>query len=221
MKKFVVLLLSLFLLSGSVFARGIYSGDVQFHAGVGFDNIRIYTDLFEQGIDDKSYDFDIDTWHLFKINDLFSVGFVESFSLGFGESKKTFITLTNGTTTSSTENQFYVKVNNILGPAVGFTFKNIVRLNLSAGFSVQAAENDIATDEIITTYGIGVGGMLQAKFFPKDKVSPVIGLKSLIVESKNYMTKSTDSSDSDVYVITCNKIQTTNISIYAGISFNW
>ena len=78
MKKLLATFISLSVMAGSAFARGMYNGDVQLHIGTGMDS---FTSEKTSDLDIKSntFDFDVASWHLFSLNDLFSVGFMVDF----------------------------------------------------------------------------------------------------------------------------------------------
>ena len=88
MKKLLATLISLSVMAGSAFARGMYNGDVQLHLGTGMDSFT-NEKISDSNMDYKSntFDFDVASWHLFSLNDLFSVGFMVDFNGGVGATK--------------------------------------------------------------------------------------------------------------------------------------
>ena len=134
MKKLLATLISLSLMAGSAFARGMYNGDVQLHLGTGMDSFT-NEKISDSNMDYKSntFDFDVASWHLFSLNDLFSAGFMVDFNGGVGATKditKSGVTLL--------ESDLALHFNGLIGPAVGFTFGNISALNISAGLAFGA-----------------------------------------------------------------------------------
>ena len=75
-------------MAGSAFARGMYNGDVQLHLGTGMDSFTSES-ISDLNFDVKSntFDFDVSSWHLFSLNDLFSAGFMVDFNGGVGATK--------------------------------------------------------------------------------------------------------------------------------------
>lgn len=105
-------------MAGSAFARGMYNGDVQLHLGTGMDSFTSES-LSDANFDVKSntFDFDVASWHLFSLNDLFSVGFMVDFNGGVGATKD--VTYSGLTFKSDLALHF----NGLIGPAVGFYFR--------------------------------------------------------------------------------------------------
>ena len=129
MKKLLATLISLSIMAGSAFARGMYNGDVQLHIGTGMDSFT-NEKISDSNMDYKSntFDFDVASWHLFSLNDLFSVGFMVDFNGGVGATKDITV---NGFT--GLKSSLALHFNGLIGPAVCFTFENISALNISAG----------------------------------------------------------------------------------------
>ena len=193
MKKLLATLISLSVMAGSAFARGMYNGDVQLHIGTGMNSLY---EKNESTTDVKSntFDFDVASWHLFSLNDLFSVGFMVDFNGGVGATKDITV---NGFT--GLKSSLALHFNGLIGPAVCFTFGNISALNISAGlaFGATAFEYKMA-DELkqyqgaSTNYvsysagGVGFGTEINAKFFPKSKVSPLVGFKFSVLGTNEY-----------------------------------
>lgn len=132
MKKLLATLISLSVMAGSAFARGMYNGDVQLHLGTGMDSFYIEN---ESTTDFKSntFDFDVASWHLFSLNDLFSVGFMVDFNGGVGATKD----VTDSGVTLL-ESDLALHFNGLIGPAIGFTFGDISAINISAGLAFGA-----------------------------------------------------------------------------------
>ncbi|MDY5917826.1 MAG: hypothetical protein SPJ55_05425 [Treponema sp.] len=100
MKKVLGLAISFCMLFGTVFAKGVYDGDIQLHLGLGLDSAKAVAEVpyledsvkytMESG--STTVDFELSTWHLFDVNDLIGVGFNLGFSGGIGKSSKMVIT---------------------------------------------------------------------------------------------------------------------------------
>lgn len=194
MKRFVTLMFMLLFAAGIVFAKDDYHGDIQIHFGVGFDSME--TDA------EKSYatlyDIDLDTWNLFDLNNMISVGFLAGFNGGLGETTK--VVQKSDGSESKSDVVIAMHCNFLIGPAVGIDIFDIIRFNVGAGLAYEFAlnENGLA--------GLGFGTDIQAKFIPNRKVSPVLGYRFQIVKGLFG-----DSKTSKYF----------NNKVYAGISFNW
>ena len=225
MKKLLATLISLSVMAGSAFARGMYNGDVQLHLGTGMDSFTSEK-ISDSNFDVKSntFDFDVASWHLFSLNDLFSVGFMVDFNGGVGATKDITV---NGFT--GLKSSLALHFNGLIGPAVGFTFGNISALNISAGlaFGATAFEYKMA-DELkqyqgaSTNYvsysagGVGFGTEINAKFFPKSKVSPLVGFKFSVLGTNEY-ERNLGGTTTKVE----EKVTIYNTEYFAGIAFNF
>ena len=224
MKKLLATLISLSVMAGSAFARGMYNGDVQLHLGTSMDSFTSES-LSDANFDVKSntFDFDVASWHLFSLNDLFSVGFMVDFNGGVGATKD----VTYSGLTFKSDLAFHF--NGLIGPAVGFTFGNISALNISAGlaFGATAFEYKMA-DELkqyqgaSTNYvsysagGVGFGAEINAKFFPKSKVSPLVGFKFSVLGTNEYEANIGGKTGKVE-----EKLTIYNTEYFAGIAFNF
>ena len=225
MKKLLATLISLSIMAGSAFARGMYNGDVQLHLGTGMDSFT-NEKISDSNMDYKSntFDFDVASWHLFSLNDLFSAGFMVDFNGGVEATKditKSGVTLL--------ESDLALHFNGLIGPAVGFTFGNISALNISAGlaFGATAFEYKMA-DELkqyqgaSTNYvsysagGVGFGTEINAKFFPKSKVSPLVGFKFSVLGTNEYEANIGGKTGKVE-----EKLTIYNTEYFAGIAFNF
>ena len=225
MKKLLATLISLSIMAGSAFARGMYNGDVQLHLGTGMDSFTSES-ISDLNFDVKSntFDFDVASWHLFSLNDLFSVGFMVDFNGGVGATKDITV---NGFT--GLKSSLALHFNGLIGPAVGFTFGNISALNISAGlaFGATAFEYKMA-DELkqyqgaSTNYvsysagGVGFGAEINAKFFPKSKVSPLVGFKFSVLGTNEYEANIGGKTGKVE-----EKLTIYNTEYFAGIAFNF
>ena len=217
MKKLLATLISLSVIAGSAFARGMYNGDVQLHIGTGMNSLY---EKNESTTDVKSntFDFDVSSWHLFSLNDLFSVGFMVDFNGGVGATKD--VTYSGFTFKSDLAFHF----NGLIGPAVGFTFGNISALNISAGlafgatgfgykYKIPGASTKYAS---YSAGGVGFGTEINAKFFPKSKVSPLVGFKFSVLGTNEYEANIGGKTGKVE-----EKLTIYNTEYFAGIAFNF
>ena len=220
MKKLLATLISLSVMAGSAFARGMYNGDVQLHLGTGMDSFYVENESTTD-IKSNTFDFDVASWHLFSLNDLFSVGFMVDFNGGVGATKD--VTYSGFTFKSDLAFHF----NGLIGPAVGFTFGNISALNISAGLAFGATGFEYKVDELkqldfSTNYvsysagGVGFGAEINAKFFPKSKVSPLVGFKFSVLGTNEY-ERNLGGTTTKVE----EKVTIYNTEYFAGIAFNF
>lgn len=221
MKKLLATLISLSVMAGSAFARGMYNGDVQLHLGTGMNSLY---EKNESTTDVKSntFDFDVASWHLFSLNDLFSVGFMVDFNGGVGATKD--ITVSGITALKS---DLALHFNGLIGPAVGFTFGNISALNISAGLAFGATGFEYKVDELkqlgfstnsvsFSAGGVGFGTEINAKFFPKSKVSPLVGFKFSVLGTNEY-ERNLGGTTTKIE----EKATLYNTEYFAGIAFNF
>ena len=225
MKKLLATLISLSVMAGSAFARGMYNGDVQLHLGTGMDSFTSES-LSDANFDVKSntFDFDVASWHLFSLNDLFSVGFMVDFNGGVGATKDV---TDSGVTVR--ESGLALHFNGLIGPAVGFTFGNISALNISAGLAFGATAFEYKMPDGLKQYlgastnyvsysagGVGFGAEINAKFFPKSKVSPLVGFKFSVLR-----TNECDTNIGGKTGKVPEKVTIYNTEYCAGIAFNF
>ena len=89
MKRIFAVLFSLCIMAGAVFSKG-YDGDVQFHLGAGFDSYILNTtsrtndSSFIETAPVICFDFDVESWHLFNLNDTVGLGFMAGLDFGAG-----------------------------------------------------------------------------------------------------------------------------------------
>lgn len=220
MKKLLVTLISLSVMAGSAFARGMYNGDVQLHIGTGMDSFYIENESTTD-VKSNTFDFDVASWHLFSLNDLFSVGFMVDFNGGVGATKD--VTYSGFTFKSDLAFHF----NGLIGPAVGFTFGNISALNISAGLAFGATGFEYKVDELkqlgfstnsvsFSAGGVGFGAEINAKFFPKSKVSPLVGFKFSVLGTNEYEANIGGKTGKVE-----EKLTIYNTEYFAGIAFNF
>ena len=213
MKKLLAVLISLSVMAGSAFARGTYNGDVQLHIGTGADSMKMTMNgNSSDALKSNTFDFDIASWHLFSLNDLFGVGFMIDLNGGIGGTKEI---------NSILESSVALHFNALIGPAASFTFGNIASVNVAAGlafgvpgFGYKVVNQDLA----YSSAGIGFGAEVNGKFFPKSKVSPLAGFRFSTLGSKTYSYK---IGDGDIQTQDVDSISIINSEFFVGVAFNF
>ena len=236
MKKVLGLAISFCMLFGTVFAKGVYDGDIQLHLGLGLDSAKAVADFglgkytLEAG--STTVDFELSTWHLFDVNDLIGVGFNLGFSGGIGktsklEQKSEVLGESESSKMPSDWLSFAGHFNGLIGPAVGFTLNDVIKFDLAVGLAYgfdlysyeYVVENGYSRSTGVDTYmifGAGFGCDVQAKFFPKSVVSPVLGYRLSSIFSSEVI-----SSDLDFLSAYWDSVNYIANEIYLGVSFNW
>ena len=213
MKKLLAVLISLSVMAGSAFARGTYNGDVQLHIGTGADSMKMTKgNASVDDIKSNTFDFDIASWHLFSLNDLFGVGFMIDLNGGIGGTKEI---------NSILESSVALHFNALIGPAVSFTFGNIASVNVAAGlaFGVPGFGYKVGNqNRAISSAGTGFGAEVNGKFFPKSKVSPLAGFRFSTLGSKTYSYK---IGDEDIQTQDVDSISIINSEFFVGVAFNF
>ena len=212
MKKLLAVLISLSVMAGSAFARGTYNGDVQLHIGTGADSMKMTMNgNSSDALKSNTFDFDIASWHLFSLNDLFGVGFMIDLNGGIGGTKDYYIY----------ESSVALHFNALIGPAASFTFGNIASVNVAAGlafgvpgFGYKVVNQDLA----YSSAGIGFGAEVNGKFFPKSKVSPLAGFRFSTLGSK---TVSFKFGDADTETHDVDSVSIINTEFFVGVAFNF
>lgn len=248
MKKVLGLAISFCMLFGTVFAKGVYDGDIQLHLGLGLDSAKAVAEVpydleksvkcnLESG--STTVDFELSTWHLFDVNDLIGVGFNLGFSGGFGKTSKMGTTVELNGKTTPVDQLFPVELkpsfaghfNGLIGPAVGFTLNDVIKFDLAVGFAYgldlysyeyenydpYSRNTDTKSDEFMI-FGAGFGFDVQAKFFPKSVVSPVLGYRLSSIFSSEVISSNVMIEFLSGYWNSVNFIAN---EIYLGVSFNW
>ena len=213
MKKLLAVLISLSVMAGSAFARGTYNGDVQLHIGTGADSMKFTVNEYsDDSYKSNTFDFDIASWHLFSLNDLFGVGCMIDLNGGIGGTKEI---------NSILESSVALHFNALIGPAASFTFGNIASVNVAAGlaFGVPGFGYKVGNqNRAISSAGIGFGAEVNGKFFPKSKVSPLAGFRFSTLGSKTYSYK---IGDGDVQTQDVDSISIINSEFFVGVAFNF
>ncbi|MDY4831541.1 MAG: hypothetical protein SO161_03305 [Treponema sp.] len=246
MKKVLGLAISFCMLFGTVFAKGVYDGDIQLHLGLGLDSAKAVAEVpsdleksvkcnLESG--STTVDFELSTWHLFDVNDLIGVGFNLGFSGGIGKTSKMVMTEEfRGITfpiDSVPSDQLSIAghFNGLIGPAVGFTLNDVIKFDLAVGLAYgfdlysyeYVEENGYSRSTGVDTvmiFGAGFGFDVQAKFFPKSVVSPVLGYRLSSIFSSEVISSNKTIDLFSVYGF-WNSVNFIANEIYLGVSFNW
>ena len=232
MKKVLGLAISFCMLFGTVFAKGVYDGDIQLHLGLGLDSAKAVAEVpyledsvkytMESG--STTVDFELSTWHLFDVNDLIGVGFNLGFSGGIGKTSKMTV---SSVPMPSDWLSFAGHFNGLIGPAVGFTLNDVIKFDLAVGlaygFDLYSYAYEYETEysrgirgDACMIFGAGFGCDVQAKFFPKSVVSPVLGYRLSSIFSSEVISSNSDNPSG--YWDSVNYIAN---EIYLGVSFNW
>ena len=237
MKKVLGLAISFCMFFGTVFAKGVYDGDIQLHLGLGLDSAKAVADFglgkytLEAG--STTVDFELSTWHLFDVNDLIGVGFNLGFSGGIGKTSKMVMTQeVDGRTLSSVSMSsdmlgFAGHFNGLIGPAVGFTLNDVIKFDLAVGlaygfdlysyaYEYETEYSRVTRGDACMIFGAGFGCDVQAKFFPKSVVSPVLGYRLSSIFSSEVISSNENSSSSH-----WDSVNYIANEIYLGVSFNW
>ena len=234
MKKVLGLAISFCMLFGTVFAKGVYDGDIQLHLGLGLDSAKAVAEVpyledsvkytMESG--STTVDFELSTWHLFDVNDLIGVGFNLGFSGGIGKTSKMTV---SSVPMPSDGLSFAGHFNGLIGPAVGFTLNDVIKFDLAVGlaygfdlysyeYEIVTANSRSPTADTFMIFGAGFGCDVQAKFFPKSVVSPVLGYRLSSIFSSEVI-----SSNEMIELLSgyWNSVNYIANEIYLGVSFNW
>lgn len=245
MKKVLGLAISFCMLFGTVFAKGVYDGDIQLHLGLGLDSAKAVAEVpsLEQSVKETlesgstTVDFELATWHLFDVNDLIGVGFNLGFSGGIGKTSKMVLTEEIGGITfdidSVPSDQLSIAghFNGLIGPAVGFTLNDVIKFDLAVGLAYgfdlysyeYVVENGYSRSTGVDTFmifGAGFGFDVQAKFFPKSVVSPVLGYRLSSIFSSEVISSNRTIDLLSVYGF-WKSVNFIANEIYLGVSFNW
>lgn len=205
------------LLTASAFAGGKYMGDIQVHAGYGIEDVdaKNISGIGSAGLEAPMFVVEVESWNLFKINDLLSVGAAVEFGMGFGGVSRMTV---NG---ASAPSSYYDDIDSkrmeiIFGPAVAFDVNDFLRIQATVGFII-ALRNGITLEDGSLFKGKlpkGVSTEVQVKFFPTKRFSPIAGYKLAIA----FFDEITDGDGSNSAPCKGTYIGQT---MYIGGSFNW
>ena len=198
MKKKLIVLFALLSLSTSVFAKGIYSGNVQIDVGYNFDEL-FSTPYNESVVKSSRVNWGIETWHTFKLPLFFEAGFMFDINFGYGATNITI-----------SPNNASIGFYGSLGPAFAFNLLSLVKFNFAIGPSFEISLAD--TKYTILNAGVGFGINFQTLFFPSSPVSPIFGYKFAFIGGEMF---------SNYYVDNITPTLVLKNDVYLGISFNW
>lgn len=225
MKKIISAFIAASLFSGFAFAK-TYKGDIQLNFGGSGDIINVNEDSHDSKIQSGMFEFDIQTWHLFGINDVFSVGFMAGINSGIGATTKWQVEDQDlEAVLPDQELALALHYNFLVGPAVGFDLGKVVRFNLAAGFdwglSFVSTKYKDDESELNVSYFVpaGIGTEVQAKFLPKARVSPVVTYRLTADFTDSAYTYDSKEKEHDDHKM--DSISILNNAFTVGISFNW
>lgn len=226
MKKIFGLVAAVLLCATTAFAKGSYAGDAQLMMGAGFDTTQMKLRGDKTDMDSGLFLLNFTTHHLWGTSDFLKIGFTGSFEGGIGGTTKFAV---NGMEASSDDRFIGARYAMFFGPCVGIGFGNLVRFNITPGFSMlcelgSVADHDAGTATFYCTPALGFGIDLQAKFFPKAVVSPVVAYRYTANYSKAWAQATVKlddyESEPDHKENAANVIAQSH-SFYVGISWNW
>lgn len=197
--------------SAAIFARGAYSGDAQLQLGwqgastdvpavvtttgpsasypyYPYSSVRTTTSATRVAIPTGAFYAAAQNYNLWGINDRFSVGFFEKVDFGSGSGNSV------GSVSGPATRGWF---NFIIGPALGFTFNDIVKFQMGLGLALgsetaggagatqsnPASSTSSSVPETTTIAASGTGGVAgfaldaQLKFLPHAWVSPLAGMQ--------------------------------------------
>lgn len=221
MKKLISIILAATLFSSFAFAKK-YKGDIQLSMGGSAEEMKVKDDV-DMTAKSGMFEFDVQTWHLFGINDWFSVGFMAGFNTGIGLTTEM---KTGDYKFDSGDLAVAAHVNFLLGPAVGFDLGKVVRFDVTTGIdfgivNMYSRQNQEDSSKLISPYcsPVGIGFQGQAKFLPKAKVSPVVSYRITRDFAKTLYVYDQDEDKHEDYSV--DSINVVNSAFTVGISFNW
>lgn len=220
MKKLAVILAAL-LACTAAFAKPAYNGDLQVHTGVAFDQFEFSMIGNSSKMEAILFNIDAQSWNLFELNDLISVGFMVGTDFGWGGVSKLITPAYTTTNSDYLKDAFHWNI--IAAPAVAFSFKP-VKIQCSLGFDLGIAPGtgiELAGEKFFYSFPVtfGVVTEVQAKFFPDKKFSPLVGFRwsctgSGRVKAYDRTTKVSTEQNTDKGFLTSEVF-------YIGASFNW
>ena len=224
MKKLAIILAGL-LACASAFAKPAYNGDLQVHVGVGFDSFAFsYTDEvfpITGGAEAILFNLDAQSWNLFELNDLISVGFMVGTDFGWGGATRVTGLGYSSTNSSNCKDAFHWNI--IAAPAIAFSFKP-VKIQCSLGFAVGLLPGfgtEFQGFKSYTSFPVtfGVVTEVQAKFFPDKKFSPLVGYRIQWTGASRVSLYDRDSKEQESY--STNNGYFSSGVLYLGASLNW
>ncbi len=203
MKKKIIVISVLLLITSGLFAKGIYNGNIQLTGSYNTNELQ-YISTTAPTLKIDTIDFGLETWHTFKLPILLEVGFMFDLDMGFGS-----------TNLIAEEWNIGMNLYGLFGPAIAINVLNIVKFNFALGptfdFTITTAD-----DTSLVSYGSGFGINFQTLFFPLSPVSPIFGYK--FAAAVGEMIYGADSKTAELYT---EQIISLKNQVYLGISFNW
>lgn len=192
-----------------------YDGDVQVNLGIRITSLS--SDESDETDGSASFPtFGIENYNLFKLNDIFSAGFMESINFG------TPIFIDDDTS-----------IKFLVGPAASAKLGSIVKFQAGAGLAIakvkaqgekQEGDSSLFHADYYDEYsftGIGFGLDLQAKFLPQSKISPLVGFRYTYITSGKYDVKATAHDETVAEASVDETINANFINVYLGASYNF
>lgn len=204
MKRFCKVLMAAVLLLGASSAFAKVHSDLQLNAGVRINKLdadekasanyvraKGGDDTGSESTTASGFCIGLTNYNLFDISavPILSLGFMESATGYFGDLKG---------------------FDFLIGPAVGISPCDIVKLHGAVGLSVGYTEYDVKnTTDDIGGGAIGVGVDIQAKFLPNGQISPLAGFR--------YEFNKMSDDDGNVEV----DLKNNALAFYAGVAVNF
>lgn len=211
MKKLAIILAGM-LAASAAFAKPALNSDVQIHTGIGFDTIKMSNSGASVKLESVLFNLDIQSWNLFELNDLISVGFMAGTDFGWGG-------VTNINNTSSSDYQDAFHWNIIAAPVIAFSFRP-VKIQCSIGFDFAIAPGGaVANTYSCFPLAFGLVSEVQAKFFPNERFSPIVGFRWGVTGSGR--AKLINRNTDDEYKHNIDEGCYSFSVLYVGASFNF
>lgn len=234
MKKLMIALSTILFLSSAVFASGRYHGDIQFHTGGTSSEIYLHQNdgndhLIEKKYDTKQIGFEIATWHMWDLNNCFSLGFVTDIYGGFGSLDSWSAGCIQDVFNNDVKHNSPISGGIFIGPAFGIQIWKLAKLSLGVGvvsnLSVVYDSNNFENfSESNTAFfaSAGIGADLQLKLFPTSFFSPLIGYRcSIGIGGKCSAERKEKNKEKYSLKTESDLIFPKTGTLYFGFSFNW
>lgn len=203
MKKKIILITVLLVLSNGLFARGFYNGNFQLTGGYNANELVKKSDQSHM-VRMDAFNFGMETWHTFGLPLFLEAGFMFDIDFGAGTSNMVYY-----------DNDLSMNIYGLLGPAIAINILEIVKFNI--GFGPNFEGNINFSDNLnLFAFGLGFGFNIQANFLPISPVSPIIGYKFAVIQEEMVYEYIENEFD-----INATSILSFKNEVYLGISFNW
>lgn len=183
MKRFIKVLTAAAVLVAAaqgVWAGG-YSGDLQLTGGVRLEKLKVDCPVIHGADSDAeasscAFALGVNSYNLFGLNDMVSLGFMISMDAYIGACTKGEISGQD-----AEDNGVAMGIEFLVGPAVGFDLGEYFKLQVSPGFAFGGDKmivQNVNNAKITANSGmLGFGIDAQMKFFPNKRHSPLVGLR--------------------------------------------